>query len=175
MHVKHLIIIMGVSGCGKTTIDKHIAENTSFKYMESDQFHSQENKRHMQSGRPLTDDMRWPWINDICAAIENEPHDIVLANSGLKRFHRARFLELDRVCNFIHLHVPQAIIQTRMDARVNHFMPTSLLDSQFSDMEPALPNEPIFNIDAQGSLSEVTAASLARVEDILRLKQIKKL
>lgn len=163
---KKLIVIMGVSGSGKTTVAKHIAEYTSFKYMESDDFHSPENKAHMESGQPLTDEMRWPWVETICGAIEKSVDDIVLANSGLKFAHRDRFRRLDRDCYFIHVKVPQEIIQSRMEARAGHFMPASLLTSQFRDMEKPAQGEVIFELDGRASLSRMKAASLVCVQDI---------
>lgn len=160
MTQKHLIIIMGVSGCGKTTIAKHISEQLSFEYMEADDFHSAENKAHMQKGQPLTDDMRWPWIHNICAAIKESDQDIVLANSGLKAAHRACFTQLERSVNFVRLDVSQDIIQARLSKRENHFMPASLLSSQFRDMEAPLAGEPIYSVDGSGTQQEVKAAAL---------------
>jgi len=167
MSRKHLIIVMGVSGSGKTTVAKHISENTDFAYMESDQFHSEDNKQHMRSGRPLTDEMRWPWIEDICRHIQNHSDNIVLANSGLKRVHRDAFMKLDRVVHFIHIQVPPENIRDRLKLRRDHFMPASLLESQFRDLEMPHADESVFNIDGSGTLSEVTAASLACLENII--------
>ncbi|MEP6344145.1 MAG: gluconokinase [Maricaulaceae bacterium] len=167
MSQKKLIVIMGVSGSGKTTIAQHISQHMPFKYMEADAFHSLESKRHMQNGRPLTDDMRWPWIQNICAAIQKDPEDIVLANSGLKFLHRKCFRELGRVCVFIHLQVPRDILQTRLELRTDHFMPATLLDSQFDDMEEPLPSESVYNVDCRNSLSETLAASLSCVQNVL--------
>lgn len=158
---------MGVSGSGKTTIAQHISQHMPFKYMEADDFHSLESKRHMQSGHPLTDDMRWPWIQNICRAIQKEPEDIVLANSGLKHVHRKCFRELGRICNFIHLQVPRDIVQARLEMRTGHFMPATLLDSQFDDMEEPLPGEQMYSIDGSNSLSDMMATSLFCVQDII--------
>lgn len=168
MDKKYLIIVMGVSGSGKTTIARHISENTGFKYIESDQFHSPENIRHMKSGLPLTDEMRWPWIEAICTEIKKCSDDIVLANSGLKQTHRTRFMDLDREVLFIHLQVPRDILLTRMKLRTNHFMPASLLDSQFEALEMPNQSEPVFNVDGGGALFQIAAASLTCVENILR-------
>lgn len=168
---KQLIIIMGVSGCGKTTIAKHISEHMPFKYMEADDYHSLENKQHMQSGKPLTDDMRWPWIETICKAIEADNQNIVLANSGLKSAHRACFSKLGRRVNFIHLKVPQDIIQARLNLRTNHFMPASLLNSQFKDMEAPLAGESIYSLDGTGALTEVKAVALSCVQTLIHKQQ----
>ena len=167
MTQKHLIIIMGVSGCGKTTIAKHISEHLSFKYLESDDFHSAENKQHMQSGQPLTDDMRWPWIQNICEAVHANDQNIVLANSGLKSAHRAHFKKLERQVNFIYLQVRQNIIQSRLNLRQDHFMPTSLLESQFRDMQSPIASEGIYSVDGNGSLQAVKTASLNCAKNII--------
>ena len=168
MTQKHLIIIMGVSGCGKTTIAKHISEHLSFKYLESDDFHSAENKQHMQSGQPLTDDMRWPWIQNICEAVHANDQNIVLANSGLKSAHRAHFKKLERQVNFIYLQVRQNIIQSRLNLRQDHFMPTSLLESQFRDMQSPIASEGIYSVDGNGSLQTVKTASLNCAKNIIQ-------
>ena len=168
MTQKHLIIIMGVSGCGKTTIAKHISEHLSFKYLESDDFHSAENKQHMQSGQPLTDDMRWPWIQNICEAVHANDQNIVLANSGLKSAHRAHFKKLERQVNFIYLQVRQNIIQPRLNLRQDHFMPTSLLESQFRDMQSPIASEGIYSVDGNGSLQAVKTASLNCAKNIIQ-------
>jgi len=167
MTQKHLIIIMGVSGCGKTTIAKHISEHLSFKYLESDDFHSVENKQHMQSGKPLTDDMRWPWIQNICEAVHANDQNIVLANSGLKLIHRDHFRKLDRYVDFIHLQVRQNIIQSRLNLRQGHFMPTSLLSSQFRDMQAPTMGEHIYSVDGNGSLQTVKTAALNCAKNII--------
>ena len=167
MTQKHLIIIMGVSGCGKTTIAKHISEHLSFKYLESDDFHSAENKQHMQSGQPLTDDMRWPWIQNICEAVRANDQNIVLANSGLKLIHRDHFRKLDRHVDFIHLQVRQNIIQSRLNLRQGHFMPASLLSSQFRDMQAPTMGEHIYSVDGNGSLQTVKTAALNSVQNII--------
>ena len=162
---------MGVSGCGKSTIAKHIAEHFLFKYLESDDFHSLENKQHMKSGRPLTDEMRWPWIRNICEAVQTDDQNIVLANSGLKSGHRAHFRKLDRQVDFIYLQVRQDIIQTRLELRQDHFMPTSLLDSQFRDMQTPLASEGIYNVDGNGALQAVKTASINCVKNIIHNNQ----
>ena len=168
MTQKHLLIIMGVSGCGKTTIAKHIAERLPFKYLESDDFHSSENKQHMENGRPLTDDMRWPWIQNICEAVQADNQNIVLANSGLKSAHRAQFRKLDRQVNFIHLQVRQDIIQARLELRQDHFMPASLLDSQFRDMQAPIASEGVHSVDGDGLLQEVKTSALKHARDIIQ-------
>ena len=167
MGQKHLIIVMGVSGCGKSTIAKYLSEQLSFKYLEADDYHSAANKAHMESGNPLTDEMRWPWIQHICQEIECHDGDIILANSGLKSAHRACFIALDRITNFIHLKASQETIQARLELRTDHFMPPELLSSQFRDMKHALDAEPIHCVDSSATLEAVKAAALDCAKNII--------
>jgi len=158
---------MGVSGCGKSTIAKYLSERLSFQFLEADDFHSAANKAHMKSCKPLTDKMRWPWIQNICQEIKSHESNIILANSGLKSAHRACFLALDRTTNFIHLKATQETIQTRLDLRTDHFMPSVLLSSQFKDMDPALDDEPIHYVDASDNLEVVKTAALECAQNII--------
>lgn len=133
-----LILCIGVSGCGKSTLAAKIARQLECEFMEADDFHSQENKAHMASGKPLTDAMREPWINAMCEhllELKNNGKSCVLAYSGLKRAHRDKFRQLGFNTQFILLDGSKQLITKRMQSRKGHFMPTSLLDSQFSAME----------------------------------------
>jgi gluconokinase len=130
-----LIIVMGVSGCGKSTVASALAEDLAFRYIEADDYHSREAKKLMSAGKPLTDVMREPWLQRLCDAISVEPkRNTVMAYSGLRRRHRQRFRDLGFDTLFIHLSGEEALIQQRMQAR-QHFMPVSLLSSQFATLE----------------------------------------
>lgn len=133
-----LVIVIGVSGCGKSTLAKHLAEHFKLTFLEADDFHSAENKAHMASGKPLTDAMREPWIDSLCANIKQlkeRGEYAVLAYSGLRRAHRQRFRELGLKTLFIHLTGPKDVILERMSMREGHFMPPALLDSQYEALE----------------------------------------
>ncbi len=139
-----LIICMGVSGSGKSTVAAKLARQLNYDFLEADDFHSPENKQHMAAGKALTDAMREPWINAMCERLKelgSEQHNCVLAYSGLRRAHRDRFRHLGFKVQFILLTGSKELIAKRMNARKTHFMPSSLLDSQFAAMEPPL-NEP---------------------------------
>jgi gluconokinase len=123
----YLIISMGVSGSGKSTLAKRLAEQFDLPFFEADDFHSAENKAHMAAGKPLTDAMREPWIAHMCDTLKTTGKSCVLAYSGLRRAHRQRFRELGFKTLFLHLHGEKALIAERMQARANHFMPSSLL------------------------------------------------
>lgn len=162
-----LIISMGVSGCGKTTLAKYLAKDFGLVFLEADDFHSEENKAHMASGKPLTDAMREPWIASMCDKLREhrqKGESCVLAYSGLRRAHRQRFRELGFPTLFIHLAGPQEIIRRRMEARANHFMPSGLLDSQYAALEAAVNEPDIIEVDVGQSIPKIRrqATELAR-------------
>lgn len=153
-----LVISMGVSGCGKSTLARHLAKKFGLVFLEADDFHSAENKAHMASGKPLTDAMREPWIAAMCDALRqhrSRGESCVLAYSGLRRAHRARFRELGYPVLFVHLAGPQEVIRRRMEGRVNHFMPADLLTSQYAALEPALNEPDITIIDVAQSIGKI--------------------
>lgn len=162
-----LIISMGVSGCGKSTLAKHLAKKFGLAFLEADDFHSAENKAHMASGKPLTDAMREPWIMSMCDDLRKRRErgqSCVLAYSGLRRAHRARFRKLGYPVLFVHLAGPQEVIRRRMEGRVNHFMPADLLTSQYAALEPALNEPDITIIDVAQSIGKIQR----QAEEIVR-------
>lgn len=131
-----LIVVMGVSGCGKTTLAKILSNQLQWSFVEADDFHSFEAKKLMKNGVPLTDSMRLPWIARICQQlIENGKENTVLAYSGLKKQHRQLFREIGYQTLFILLQGDFAVIKRRIEQRQDHFMPTSLLQSQFDALQ----------------------------------------
>lgn len=165
-----LIICMGVSGCGKTTLARNLAWDFGFEFLEADDFHSAENKSHMASGKPLTDAMREPWITAMCDALRQHQaggKSCVLAYSGLRRAHRARFRQLGYPTLFLHLAGIQDIIRQRLEIRSDHFMPTGLLDSQYAALEAALDEPDIKIIDVGLSIGEIHRQATALVQTFL--------
>lgn len=133
-----LIVVMGVSGSGKSTLASHLADQFNLAFLEADDFHSEEAKSLMAAGTPLTDELRMPWIMRICDTLKEhlaKGESCVLAYSGLKRQHRKLIKETGFENLVLHLDGEQALIQERMEARADHFMPSSLLKSQFDAME----------------------------------------
>lgn len=167
MNQPYLIISMGVSGSGKSTLAEQLAESLQLPFLEADDFHSDDNKAHMAAGKPLTDAMREPWINNICHHITSKGQNCVLAYSGLRRAHRQRFRALGFKTLFIYLHGEKSLIAKRMNARNNHFMPTTLLDSQFAAMEPP-ENEPdMVILDIDMKITELTAQARNIVKEFV--------
>lgn len=133
-----LVICFGVSGCGKSTLAEYLSVTHQWRYVEADDYHPLENKTHMAEGNPLTDAMREPWINALCEHLKQQHHqgnNCVMAYSGLRRAHRQRFRQLGFPTLYLHLHGSKELIRQRMEERTGHYMPSTLLDSQFDALE----------------------------------------
>lgn len=166
----NLIVVFGVSGCGKTTVARRLASNYGLKFIEADEFHSRENVIHMKAGRPLTEEMRAPWINDICNYLEEElaaGKSCVMANSCLRPAYREQFRGLGYAIKFVYLEGSYDVIHTRMNSREGHFMPVSLLRSQFATLEILTSEDDIMRVDANASEEVVFDATLAIVGEFL--------
>lgn len=137
------IVVMGVSGSGKTTIAAMLAERLGWRLLEGDAFHPPGNVAKMQAGTPLTDDDRWPWLRAIAEAI-GQGGDAVVACSALKRAYRDVLRGGRDDVRLVFLSGDKALIAGRMAARKDHFMPAALLDSQFATLEePSADEHPI--------------------------------
>jgi len=132
--MKTVIYLMGVSGCGKTTIGKRLSSVLNIPFYDGDDFHSEANVQKMSSGIPLNDEDRKPWLESINAFAKNQNSSIVIACSALKQVYRT-WLSQDLNCKFILLHGSFDLIHDRMKDRDEHFMPPELLQSQFDTLE----------------------------------------
>lgn len=151
-----LIIVMGVSGCGKSSVARQIANDLSYPFIEADDFHSEQAKNMMANGIPLTDEIRIPWLKRMTDHLSQKPLiSSVLAYSGLKRNHRELFRELGFQTLFIHLTGSIDVISQRMQARSEHFMPESMLQSQFDAMQWPKDEIDIVDIDVQQTLEHI--------------------
>lgn len=156
------VLVMGVSGSGKTTVAAGLAEHFGWTLLEGDAFHPPANVAKMASGTPLTDEDRWPWLRAIAA--EAERHDnSVIACSALKRAYRT-VLAPDVL---VFLSGSKELIADRMRARKDHFMPPALLDSQFATLEPPGPDERPIVIPIDPTPSEVVRSVLAQLQEKL--------
>jgi len=130
-----LLIVMGVSGVGKTTIGQSLAESLGFQFVEADDFHSSEAKARMGRGEPLDDAMRAPWIEALCAHLQACTGSVVLAFSGLRSAHRSIFRELGFRVLYFHLSGDPTVLRQRLERRTGHFMSAALLDSQLDALQ----------------------------------------
>lgn len=165
----NLIIIMGVSGCGKSAVAKALAHELDYEYVEGDDFHSDENKAHMASGKALSDSMREPWIALLQGHLKQcarAKRSAVLSFSGLRREHRAKMRDLPLNSLFIHLQGEQELIRQRINDRDGHFMSSNLLDSQFATLQSANKKEALHAVDIDQALDQVinSAIAIARQE-----------
>jgi len=157
-------VVMGVSGCGKSTVGKLIAEALNARYAEGDSFHPPENVEKMRGGQPLDDNDRAPWLAAMASAIRDwnaANETVVLACSALKRRYRD-VLRGGGDVRFIHLAGDKALIASRLAARKGHYMPSTLLDSQFATLEAPDDDEAI-TVSIDGSAEVITARALERL------------
>jgi len=141
-----ILIAMGVSGCGKTTIGELLAERLGCDFADADSFHSQANKDKMHKGIPLTDDDRWPWLKAIRASIVEKQADgttHVYACSALKRVYRDILREGDKDVTFVYLKGSPELLRERIKTRKGHFFDPALLQSQLDTLEPPTADEAI--------------------------------
>lgn len=141
--VQHLVV-MGVAGSGKTTVAKILADRLGWPYAEADEFHPQANIDKMSEGIPLTDDDRWPWLGAIRNWLTEQTragHSAIVTCSALKTAYRDVLREAEGRVRFVHLDGTIEQIGERMAGRSGHFMPPSLLPSQFDTLQPLGPDE----------------------------------
>lgn len=134
-----IIILMGVTGCGKTTVGQALAAAQGWAFYDGDDYHPAENVAKMRTGVPLTDDDRRPWLAVLRAILTRHlaaDTSAVLACSALKAAYRAMLrTDAEEPIRFVYLHATPALIHARLRTRAHHFMPASLIASQFAALE----------------------------------------
>ncbi|MEM9522589.1 MAG: gluconokinase [Pseudomonadota bacterium] len=135
-------VIMGVAGCGKTSVGAAVAARTVMTFVDGDTLHPRSNIEKISKGVPLEDDHRAPWLVDVGKTLAEIKGPSIIGCSALKRHYRdiIRDAAQEAVC-FLHLDAPKPIVAERMAARRGHFMPISLLDSQYAVLEPLEADE----------------------------------
>ena len=137
------VVIMGVSGCGKSSVGAGLAARLGLNYRDGDDLHPPENVAKMRAGMPLTDADRWPWLDRVGEVLLAEA-PVIVGCSALKRAYRDRIrTAAGGPVTFVHLAGSQEVIAARMALRQGHYMPLSLLDSQFAALEPPAAAEAI--------------------------------
>lgn len=140
------VVLMGVSGSGKTTVGEALAASLDMPFIEADALHPKANRDKMAAGIALTDEDRWPWLDAMGEKLEQvrrEGHGAIATCSALKRVYRDRLrARVEGPLLFVLLDSPRAVLAARMKSRKGHFMPPALLDSQLATLEKPLDDEP---------------------------------
>jgi len=164
-----IVIVMGVSGCGKTVVGRRLAEALGAHYAEGDEFHSPANIEKMRSGTPLTDEDRWPWLDAIAAAIDGwiaEGRDAVIACSALRRVYREILMGGRPAVVAVHLSGSRELIAGRLAERRHEYMPATLLQSQFDTLEPPdEATENVITVDIAPPPETIVETVLARLKE----------
>ncbi|MGH3308392.1 MAG: gluconokinase [Nocardioides sp.] len=164
------VVVMGVSGCGKTMVSERLGDRLGLEFAEGDAQHPQANVDKMASGRPLTDEDRQPWLEALVAWTRErqaEGRSTVLSCSALRRRYRDVLREADPETFFVHLHADFDVLAERVRHRA-HFMPASLLESQFDTLEPIGDGELGVRIDVTPPVDKVVAAAETAIRQHLR-------
>ena len=161
---------MGVSGSGKSTVGRLLAQNLGYLFMDGDDFHSPQAKAKMAGGEPLTDEDRLPWLRLLHDNIAREPGNVVLACSCLKESYRELLQgKLGKEISFIYLQLPMADVKERLLGRKSHFFKAAMAESQFEALQEPTPEEQekrkILTVDARQApekIVDLIASALAQ-------------
>ena len=162
------LIVMGVSGCGKSTVGGLLGARTGIPFIEGDTLHPACNVALMAAGTPLTDEDRASWLDDIASRVGALEADagLIISCSALKRIYRDRLRAACPDLRFIHLHGDKALLEQRLQYRTGHYMPPSLLTSQLQTLEPPSSDEPAITLD----IAMPTDQLVAHIEQQLHLQ-----
>lgn len=162
-----IVVVMGVSGSGKTTVSALLAAGLGWQFQEGDALHPPENVEKMRNGTPLTDADRLPWLRKIAEEIErwrDRGESGVVTCSALKRSYRDIIIGSRPDVRLVYLKGSYDLIRHRLAARHEHFMPVALLDSQFAALEEPAPDEHPIVIDVGGRPADLAAEIVRRLE-----------
>lgn len=163
-------VIMGVSGCGKTSVGRAIADALGLDFIEGDALHPPANVGKMSRGIPLTDADRFPWLDRIGEAIcgaAGQGRGVVVSCSALRRIYRDRLrVFAERRLTFVFLKGSEDVLRQRLTARTGHFMPASLLASQLAALEDPSGEGGVLAVDIGGSVPEIVAASVEAIRNL---------
>jgi gluconokinase len=164
------VIVMGVSGSGKTSVGERLAEAVGCRFLEGDSLHPAANIEKMSVGIPLTDEERWPWLDIIGGRIGesvDRGEGIIVSCSALKKIYRDRLRAAagGRLA-FVFLEGSREVFEKRMKTRPGHFMPASLLDSQFAALEPPTGEPDVVTVDVDLPLAAIIEKAVAGLRDL---------
>ena len=161
------IVVMGVSGSGKSTVAASLVDRLGWEFAEGDDFHPAANVEKMRAGIPLDDDDRWPWLRSLAAWIgehEKAGRNVVVTSSALKRSYRDLLRDGHPSVWFAHVTADAELIRDRIEHRTGHYMPASLLDSQLATLEPLADDEPGARVSGAGTPPSVVTELLAALD-----------
>jgi len=150
------LVVMGVSGCGKSSVGELLAQKIDAVFIDGDDLHPASNKEKMSSGTPLEDSDRWPWLQSVGETLQGQKN-IVVACSALKKSYREKILQYSPDTKFIHLNGSRSLLLSRLQQRSDHFMPPELLDSQLETLEHLEPSEPGKSFDVGKPILQLVA------------------
>lgn len=157
-------VVMGVSGCGKSSVGRAVAAAIGARFIDGDDLHPAQNLAKMARGEALTDADRAPWLDLVGSALGAAPPPVVIACSALRRAYRDRIAARSGApVTYLFLTGSRTVIEARMRARSGHFMPPSLLDSQFAALEPPGPDEDALQVDIDQPFEAVVAALVTAI------------
>ena len=162
---KRSIVLMGVSGCGKSFIGEALAREFDVDFVEGDEFHTSENKKKMGSGIPLNDEDRIGWLKILGDLANNSEHPLIISCSALKKSYRELLGSKGTDLFFVHLHAPREVIERRIKSRKGHFFDPGLLTSQLDTLEPLEPGEQGFQVNVVNPGQLVLAEIISRLDD----------
>ncbi len=164
-----ILIIMGVSGSGKTTVARALAQHLGWPFKEGDELHPPSNIAKMRAGHALDDRDRWPWLESVAAWIDTwraEASSGVITCSALKRSYRTFLTEGRPEVRIVYLRGDRSLIADRLAARHGHFMPSDLLATQFAALEEPGPNEHAIRVEVDQPVSEIVTAIVAPLKHL---------
>ncbi len=160
---------MGVAGCGKTSVGQAVAARLGATFLDGDDLHPASNIAKMSAGAPLTDADRAPWLAQVGAILRDVPHVTLIGCSALKRSYRDIIRQAAAApVGFLHLAAARAVIAARMADRQGHFMPLSLLDSQYAALEHLQPDEIGLTVHVGQSLDALADEILTGLDHLTR-------
>ena len=158
-----LCVVMGVAGAGKSVVGTRLAEQTGGRFIDADDLHPESNVEKMRTGAPLTDTDRWPWLETVGRTLSSQAGLTFAACSALKKSYRAAITHAaGEPVLFAHLNGPKSLIAARMRKRTGHFMPTTLLDSQFATLEVPTAEEAAMDVEIDRSVAQIVSELLER-------------
>ena len=164
--MSRVVVVMGVSGSGKTTVAERVAGQLGWVFQEGDRLHPVANREKMATGTPLTDEDRWPWLDIIARWIDSQlraGQDAIITCSALRRTYRERIGNGKPGVQIVYLHGARQVLEAHVHARHHEFMPPALLESQLATLEEPAADEHAIEVDVAGSVEDTVAAVLSQL------------